>query len=269
MRTTTTEATISCLHELFCGFEFPETIVSDNGTQFASADFQEYLQRVGTRHVRTAPYHPRSNGLAERFVQTLKGALRKSSRPTSPSELADFLLSYRNTPQATSAEAPSLWLLGRRLRTRLDLVRPSVEERVAHKQFQDTSRRRHRATTFSEGDFVRVRNFRRGPWSFSATVFARTGPVSYRVSVVTPRGVCEWVRHRNRIVRAPDSDDTAITATEFHDEDDVTACTSASSPTEPVEQSTTPRETAEQGRRYLYVSVDLPTATAPNPTLGQ
>lgn len=254
MRTTTTEATISCLHELFCRFGFPETLVSDNGTQFTSADFQEYLQRVGTRHVRTAPYHPSSNGLAERFVQTLKGALRKSSRPTSPSELADFLLSYRNTPQATTAEAPSILLLGRRLRARLDLIRPSVEERVARKQFQDTSRRRHRATTFSEGDFVRVRNFRRGPRWFSATVLARTGPVSYRVSVVTPRGVCEWVRHRNHIVRAPDSDDTVITATDFQDED-VTAGTdtsssSSSSTTEPVEQPPTHLEAAEQGRRY-------------------
>ncbi|KAL1476929.1 hypothetical protein MTO96_036141 [Rhipicephalus appendiculatus] len=96
---------------------------------------QEYLQRVGIRHVRTAPYHPSSNGLAERFVQTLKAALRKSSRSTSPSDLADFLLAYRNTPQATTAEAPSVLLLGRRLRTRLDLVRPSVNDTVAHKQF--------------------------------------------------------------------------------------------------------------------------------------
>ncbi|XP_037560862.1 uncharacterized protein K02A2.6-like [Dermacentor silvarum] len=250
MRTTTTEATISYRQELFCRFGFPETLVSDNGTQFTSADFQEYLQRVGTRHVRTAPYHPISNGLAERFVQMLKGALRKSSRPTSPSELADFLLSYRNTPQATTTEAPSLLLLGRRLRTRLDLVSPSVEERVARKQFQDTSRCRHRATTFSEGDFVRVSNFRRGPRWFSSTVLARTGPLSYCVSVVTARGVCEWVRHPNHIVRAPDSDDTVITATDFQDEDHVTAGIGAGSTTEPVEQPSTLMEAAEQGRRY-------------------
>ncbi|KAH6928308.1 hypothetical protein HPB50_014117 [Hyalomma asiaticum] len=35
--------------------------------------------------------------------------------------------------------------------------------------------------------------------------------VSYRVSVVTPRGVCEWVRHRNHVVHALDSDDFVIT----------------------------------------------------------
>ncbi|XP_037505205.2 uncharacterized protein K02A2.6-like [Rhipicephalus sanguineus] len=185
-------------------FGFSETLVSDNGTQFTSADFQEYLQRVGARHMRTAPYHPSSNGLAERFIQRLKAALRKSSRSTSPSDLADFLLAYRNTPQATTAEAPSVLLLGRCLRTRLDLVRPSVEDTVAHKQFREASRHRRRESTFCEGDLVRVRNFRRGPRWFSATVLARTGPVSYRVSVVTPRGVSESVRHRNHIVRAPD-----------------------------------------------------------------
>nr|XP_054918814.1 uncharacterized protein K02A2.6-like isoform X1 [Dermacentor andersoni] len=162
----------------------------DSHPGMRSQDFQEYLQRVGTRHVRRAPYHPSSNGLAECFVQTLKGALRKFSRPISPSELTDFLLLYRNTTQATTAEAPSLLLLERCLRTRLDLVRSFIDEQVARKQFQDTSRRRHHATTFSVGDFVRVRNFRQGPRWFSATVLARTGSVSYRVSVVTPPGVC-------------------------------------------------------------------------------
>ncbi|KAL1421377.1 hypothetical protein MTO96_000459 [Rhipicephalus appendiculatus] len=140
------------------------------------------------------------------------------SRSTSPSDLADFLLAYRNTPQATTAEATSVLLLGRRLRTRLDLVRPSVNDTVAHKQFREASRHRRRESTFREGDLVRVRNFRRGPRWFSATVLARTGPVSYRVSVVTPSGVCEWVRHRNHIVRAPDSDDLVITDADFRAE---------------------------------------------------
>ncbi|KAL1465938.1 hypothetical protein MTO96_043038 [Rhipicephalus appendiculatus] len=109
------------------------------GNQFTSADFQEYLRRVGTRHVRKAPYHPRSSGLCERFVQTLKLAFQKSSRSTSPSDLADFLLACRNITQPNTAEAPFILLLGRRLRTRLDLVRPSVQDRVACNQFRESS----------------------------------------------------------------------------------------------------------------------------------
>ncbi|KAL1478828.1 hypothetical protein MTO96_052352 [Rhipicephalus appendiculatus] len=172
------------------------------------------------------------------------------SRSTSPSDLADFLLAYRNTPQATTAEAPSVLLLGRRLRTRLDLVRPSVNDTVAHKQFREASRHRRRESTFREGDLVRVRNFRRGPRRFSATVLARTGPVSYRVSVVTPRGVCEWVRHRNHVVRALDSDDLVINDADFRADAPVTVNTSPTSTTELAEQPSAANQAAEQGRRY-------------------
>ncbi|KAL1472489.1 hypothetical protein MTO96_022957 [Rhipicephalus appendiculatus] len=179
---------------------------------------------------------------------------RKSTRVTTCMEhfllSSDFLLAYRNTPQATTAEAPSVLLLGRRLRTRLDLERPSVNDTVAHKQFREASRHRRRESTFREGDLVRVRNFRRGPRWFSATVLARTGPVSYRVSVVTPRGVCEWVRHRNHIVRAPDSDDLLITDADFRAEAPVTVNKSPTSTTELVEQPSAANQAAEQGRRY-------------------
>ncbi|KAL1480269.1 hypothetical protein MTO96_051176 [Rhipicephalus appendiculatus] len=162
----------------------------------------------------------------------------------------DFLLAYRNTPQATTAEAPSVLLLGRRLRTRLDLVRPSVNDTAAHKQFREASRHRRRESTFRESDLVRVRNFRRGPRWFSATVLARTGPVSYRASVVTPRGVCELVRHRNHIVRAPDSDDLVITDADFRAE------APRDCEYQPYWHDRTGRATsaanqaAEQGRRY-------------------
>ncbi|KAL1486414.1 hypothetical protein MTO96_046976 [Rhipicephalus appendiculatus] len=68
---------IRCLTELFASFGFPETIVTDNGPQFVSLEFKHFAQYMGAPDVLTAPNHPRSNGLAERFIQTLKNALRK------------------------------------------------------------------------------------------------------------------------------------------------------------------------------------------------
>ncbi|XP_049269975.1 putative nuclease HARBI1 [Rhipicephalus sanguineus] len=56
----------------------PETVVSDNGPQLVSEEFKAFMRDVGARHVVSAPYHLSTNGLAERFVQTLKSALRKS-----------------------------------------------------------------------------------------------------------------------------------------------------------------------------------------------
>ncbi|XP_018397093.1 PREDICTED: uncharacterized protein K02A2.6-like, partial [Cyphomyrmex costatus] len=57
--------------------KWPETLVSDNGRTFIAEEFQNFLKNNGIYHKRTAPYHPATNGLAERFVQTLKQALRK------------------------------------------------------------------------------------------------------------------------------------------------------------------------------------------------
>ncbi|KAL1474925.1 hypothetical protein MTO96_037659 [Rhipicephalus appendiculatus] len=208
MTTTTSEATIACIHELFCRFAFPETLVSDKGNQFISAELQAYLKQRGIRHVRTAPYHPSSNRLAEHFVQILKLALRKTSPRTASEELAYFLLAYRNTSHVTTGEAPSSLLLGRRLRTRLDLIRPAVENRVLQPQFDPTRCHPCRDNVLAVGDAVRARNFRSGPKWLCGTVLARTGPVSYHLRVVTPLAVLQWVRHQNHIR----NDNTDITA---------------------------------------------------------
>ena len=47
-------------------------IISDNGPRFISKDFKEFIRFSGFTHVRTAPYHPQSNGKIERFHKTIK-----------------------------------------------------------------------------------------------------------------------------------------------------------------------------------------------------
>ena len=47
-------------------------IISDNGPQFISKDFREFIRLSGFTHVKTAPYHPQSNGKLERFHGTIK-----------------------------------------------------------------------------------------------------------------------------------------------------------------------------------------------------
>lgn len=44
--------------------------MTDNGSAYRSKLFAQALQKAGARHVRTRPYTPRTNGKAERFIQT-------------------------------------------------------------------------------------------------------------------------------------------------------------------------------------------------------
>ena len=47
-----------------------ERVMTDNGSAYRSGLFRQALQTAGARHVRTRPYTPRTNGKAERFIQT-------------------------------------------------------------------------------------------------------------------------------------------------------------------------------------------------------
>ncbi|XP_026573113.1 uncharacterized protein K02A2.6-like, partial [Pseudonaja textilis] len=78
--TTTTRAIAQALTHLFVTHGLPDTIVSDNGPQFTSTEFSRYVTNLGIRHILTAPFHPSSNGLAERAVRTAKEALARRLR---------------------------------------------------------------------------------------------------------------------------------------------------------------------------------------------
>ena len=109
--------------------------MSDNGPQFTSEEFSYFLQSTGVQHLRTAPYHPATNGLAERFVQTFKSAMQTGNANLSiHARLQNFLLTYRNTPHATTKASPAQLLLQRSLRTRLDLIRSSTRSVVQQQQ---------------------------------------------------------------------------------------------------------------------------------------
>lgn len=141
MDSTTSSKTIQVLWGLFSRYGIPHVLVSDNGPQFCSEEFGTFLKSNGVKHIRSAPYHPASNGLAERFLQTFKHALKSSRGATSVQQRLDtFLLTYRNTPHATTKETPAMLFIGRKLRSRLDFLKPTVAEAV--RQSQDAQQRR-------------------------------------------------------------------------------------------------------------------------------
>ena len=84
----TSSTTISLLQKTFAALGLPDVIVSDNGSNFFSDEFADFLKKNGVKHIRTAPYHPVSNGLAERAVQTFKEGMKKLIEGTLETKLA-------------------------------------------------------------------------------------------------------------------------------------------------------------------------------------
>ena len=123
--------TIEKLRAMFAVHGLPETLVSDNGTVFTSAEFKEFLQRNNIQHIRTAPYHPASNGQAERAVQTFKNGMKRSSKDTLETRVSRFLFHYRITPNTTTGVSPAELLMGRSLRSHFSMLHTAVEARVA------------------------------------------------------------------------------------------------------------------------------------------
>jgi transposase InsO family protein len=70
-----------------------ERIMSDNGSAYKSHAFRDLLNDAGLRHVRTRPYTPRTNGKAERFIQT---SLREWI----------YAVPYQSSAERTNAMAP-------------------------------------------------------------------------------------------------------------------------------------------------------------------
>ena len=87
------------------------------------------MTKNGIRHVKIAPHHPSSNGLAERAVKTFKDGMKKCISSSSESIeccLSRVLFHYRITPHSTTGVSPSELLFGRRIRSHLDLIQPGM-----------------------------------------------------------------------------------------------------------------------------------------------
>lgn len=74
---TISNATIAFLFSVFARFGHPLELVSDNGPQFSSDEFSQYMTMSGIRHHMGAPYHPQAIGLVELTVQSVKNAFLK------------------------------------------------------------------------------------------------------------------------------------------------------------------------------------------------
>jgi len=194
----TTATTIEKLQFTFASLGLPEIIVTDNGPSFASSEFSDFAKSNGIQHVKTVPYHPAANGLAERAVQTFKACMKKLSQGTLQDRINAFLFKYRTTPQTTTGITPAELLMGRKLRTHLDLLVPDVGERVRKKQsLQKHTHDLHaKDKLFQVNDPVLAKNFSTGPPWITGKILRQSGATTFFVELPDGRVVR---RHPNQL----------------------------------------------------------------------
>ena len=99
MKTTTADSTINAMRNIFARYGLPTQVVSDNGPPFQSAEYEEFLRQNGIQRILVSPYHPSSNRLAERFVQTFKYPMESSADDPTSSTQKHTIRYYRIFPR--------------------------------------------------------------------------------------------------------------------------------------------------------------------------
>ena len=167
---TTSTAVIRKLKAHFARYGIPSQLISDNGPQFVSAQFQKFTQDWDIEHLTTSPHNSKANGKAESAVKSAKRLLRKTSKGGEDQYLA--LLSLRNTPNQGVDSSPVQRLMNRRTRTLLPVTtrllepRTSCKETERKKLYNQKQRQAHyynqgakNLQPLEEGDTVRMKPF--------------------------------------------------------------------------------------------------------------
>ena len=176
---------ITHLKSIFARHGIPKVVISDNGPQFSSHQFQAFANQWDFEHLTSSPTYPQSNGMAERAVQTVKGLLKKALQGNADPYLA--LLNFRTSPAFNGGPSPAFKLYQRNPRTLLPSVAQATDP---HKSSVLTSSyptkyynsRSKDLPPLHQNDTVRIHTGR--SWSTKAKVVDcdnKNGPRSYIV----------------------------------------------------------------------------------------
>ncbi|CAB3249944.1 unnamed protein product [Arctia plantaginis] len=201
MARTDAQSTITALMSVFGRFGLPSQLVTDNGPPFLSMEFKKYCMNNCIRHVTSAPYRPQANGAAENAVKTVKKAIKRAVHTGENvlQAIHKFLFYYRNCEHASTGVSPAVLLTGRRMRMRLDALRPDVAQvarKAQQRQIANAGGTPQPSILLGEPVLARDYSVGKNKWS-NGTVTEQTGPVSYRVNM--GNGV-EWRRHRDQVL---------------------------------------------------------------------
>ena len=219
LRTASAKAIAHELFMLFSRVGIAEEIITDQGTCFMSRVLTLLYKWLKVKRIRTSVYHPQTDGLVERFNQTLKKMLKKliDGDGKDWDQLIPYVLfAIREVPQASTGFSPFELLYGRQPRGLLDLAKEawesqpsphrSIVEHVEHLQARARKiwplvrehmqqAQNEQARVYNRG--AKIREFKVGEkvlvlvpsheckflakWQGPYEIVEKTGPVNYKV----------------------------------------------------------------------------------------
>ena len=117
LSSTTSRVLIQEMKAVFSELGVPSVIVSYGGPQYIATEFQHFTKHWQIKHRLASPRNPQSNGMVERFVQTMKASLIKTLEEGEDVDLA--LLTYKATPLNHRLPSPAELLNSRKYKTLL------------------------------------------------------------------------------------------------------------------------------------------------------
>ena len=204
-----TEDVIRALDELFARFGNAGMIKSDNGPQFRSWKFSNFMEKRGIKHHLVTPYYPQANSTVERFFRTLKKFVKTCSfgRTQLKSELNKFLRLHRNTPSRATGRTPASLILSYNpkmdfpsldepLSTESQKVKEhNLEYKLKAKAYTDITNHR-RVSDAKAGDKVLLKNLkpRKHEPVFSTETYTITHRSGNQVKVQRDSDLKEYIR---------------------------------------------------------------------------
>jgi hypothetical protein len=197
LKSLSSAATIEALKSIFATHGICDLMVSDNGPQFASAEFLQFTRDYCFTHVTSSPLYPKANGEAERAVQTVKRLWKVTDKDSG-------LMTYRATP-LENGYTPSELLMGRLIQTslpsiHLQPINPGREQIAEREEAQRTrtkewyDRKTRELPRLQPNEPVFIKDMQR-----EGSVVKEVSPRSYLVSTST--GVIR--RNRAALVDLP------------------------------------------------------------------
>ena len=186
---TTSPTIIECTKRHFSRHGIPRKVVTDNGPQLVSKEYQDFAKSWEFEHVTSSPLHSQSNGKAESAVKIAKNLIKKARKENKDIYLA--ILDWRNTPD-TEGNSPVQKLMSRRTRTLLQTNEQLLQPQITKNVVDNIITRRRKAKFYYDkkskdlpelniGETVRIQPDQNHPEWRKARCILKAGPRSYVV----------------------------------------------------------------------------------------